>query len=124
MTKWDKLLIIFIIAASIIGIKVTANMATNEESMYLVIQLDGKEYKKLIIDSNTKYTTIPIKSDHGYNEVKIEGKKVWMENSDCRDKICEKLGIIEKPNETLVCIPHRLSVKLKTNNSDVDIVSY
>lgn len=126
MTKWDKLLIICIIIVSVAGIKISANKASNEDSLYLKIQVDGEIYKKLIIDENTEHLIIPINTPYGYNEVVVEGKSVWMLNSDCEDKVCEKFGIIKHSNETLICIPHRVSVSLESRDKkdDIDIVSY
>ena len=41
-----------------------------------------------------------------------------MEEADCPDGYCEEQGKINNRTQTIVCLPHKLVVKIKTENDD------
>lgn len=42
--------------------------------------------------------------------VVIKDKKVWIKDSVCPDKVCEHTGRISRPNETVTCLPSKITV--------------
>jgi hypothetical protein len=44
----------------------------------------------------------------------FDGKKVWVSDSDCPDKICEKTGKIG-PGGSIICVPNRMIIEFKTD---------
>ena len=42
-------------------------------------------------------------------------------DADCRDKICIKSGFISKPGQLSVCLPHKLMVEIKSNDTEKNI---
>ncbi|MBF8984323.1 NusG domain II-containing protein [Lutibacter sp. B2] len=124
MTKWDKLLIVVIVLCSVIGMMWTTKITSNSDHLYLIIEIDGEEYKKLSIDDGTKTKLIPVDTKYGHNLVKVEGEKVSMYESTCKNHLCIQMGTISKANQVIVCIPNRVSVKLVSNKSNIDVLSY
>ena len=78
--------------------------------------------------SNHKGTdTFTINTKYGYNIIEVRDNKIAVIDADCPDKIDVKMGFIEKPGETLVCLPHRLIVEIKGDYSEDEediILSY
>ena len=124
MTKWDKLLILVIILCSVMGMIWATKITSNVDHLYLIIEIDGKEYKKLSIDDGTKTKLIPVDTKYGHSVIKVEGKEVSMYESSCKDHLCEKIGPISKANQVIICIPNRVSVKLVSSKSNIDVISY
>lgn len=124
VTKWDKFLIIAVILFSISGSFFVKSISTNYDQMYLVIEIDGKEYKKISVDPSTPHKQISIDTDYGHNVIEIHGNGAAIVEADCRDQLCVKIGKITRANQTSICLPNRLSIKLVSNKSDVDVISY
>lgn len=51
--------------------------------------------------------------------VQIKGLKVRVKESDCPDKICVKTGWIDKPGQSIICLPHRIYLEIK-GGEDLD----
>lgn len=57
-------------------------------------------------------TTFVISNELGNNTLVIENGFVYITDADCPDKICEQIGTISKPGDTIVCLPHKLVVEI------------
>lgn len=53
---------------------------------------------------------IPIITEHGRNTLVIEGGYAYIKDADCPDRLCVHTGRISKTGESIVCLPHRVSV--------------
>lgn len=92
------------------------------ESTVAVIKVDGETYKEIKLTDNYN-NFIEINSKFGYNKIDISGKKVRIDEADCEDKLCRNMGEIEKPGQSLVCLPHRLIVYIE-GDTEYNYVSY
>lgn len=124
VTKWDKILIVSIVMFSMIGLFIVKEISVNSGNLYLVIEVEGKEYKKISLDANKEKELIEINSEEGHNLIEIEGSSVRIAEADCKDQLCVKMGWLDRANQISICLPNRVSIKLITNKSDVDIISY
>lgn len=126
MKKGDKIVILLIVIFAI-GLFVITNKRNIEnkrdQEKYLVITVDGKEYKKSKLD-DLKDQEIEIKTKYGKNIIKIENKKVNIIYSDCPDKLCVEMKSIEKSGDSLICLPNRLTVSIESKVNEVDVVLY
>ncbi len=124
LTKWDKIFIALIMIFSLCGIYFVKFMTFNDKNLYLIIQVDGKEYKKISIDASTPKQTITIDTSYGHNVIMIKGTNVKMIESDCKDQCCIKKGAINKVNQMIICLPNRISLQLVANHLNIDDISY
>lgn len=99
------------------------NSQKSYKNKYVEIELKGKLYKKLPLDNSTK-EQIKVQTDLGENVIEIANGKVRIIDADCKDKICIKDGAINKPGSVLVCLPHKLVVQIKGDNTESDTVSF
>lgn len=126
MTKWDKVLIAFIFMTSIVSIFYIKNIATNYGGKLLMIEVNGKEYKKITLNNNSK-DILEIKTQYGYNKIEIKGQKVRVIDADCPDKLDVKQGWVGNIGEVIVCLPNRLVIEIKgekDSKDEVDSTSY
>ncbi|MDR7857056.1 NusG domain II-containing protein [Tissierella sp.] len=126
MTKGDKILIIVIIAISLTSLGFIKNNAVGYMDKYISIQVDGKEYKKIIFDKSVIGKTIPIETEFGYNLVEIGDGTVRVIEASCPDELDVKQGSISAPGQIIVCLPNRLVIEIKGSSEvpGVDNISH
>lgn len=87
----------------------------------VIISVDGKEYEAVSLLKDNKIT---IESEQGRkNVIAIKDGKVYMEQANCPDKICMGQGEISKGNETIVCLPNRVFVQIKSQTQEIDTIA-
>lgn len=65
-----------------------------------------------------------IKIDDFINEVVIEKGSVYMKDANCKDLLCVKQGKITEGGQTIICLPHKLVVRIiSKEKSDIDAIS-
>ena len=126
MTKWDKVLIVFIAVISIASLFYVKNAATDQNQKYISVQVNGEEIKKIIFDKKLIGKTIAVETMFGYNLIEIGDEEVRVIEADCPDQIDVKQGYISKSNEMIVCLPNRLVIEIKGDfdDSEVDYMTH
>lgn len=122
MKKKDILLIIGVIAI-ILVLFIVNETINSKESSRVEVYVDNQLYRTIDINDNVEFK---IKGEHGYNIVKVHDKGVEIVEASCPDKVCVHTGFIDKPSQSIICIPNKVSIKIKTNeknNSNEDIIS-
>lgn len=77
---------------------------------------DGKVLKTVPLSENTEFI---IECDDGYNTVTIKDGAVMISAADCPDLVCVKTGAISGGAVPIVCLPHRLEIRV-VNGKGVD----
>lgn len=126
MKKLDKVLILtsLLIAAVLMGFNYfrSESIAKNSKELVAEINLKGKVYKNIVLSNEKQEFTI--KTGLGENIIKVHDKGIEIINASCHDHICEKTGFISRPGEIIVCLPNKLSIKIKGNSGeDIDGIS-
>ena len=123
MKKFDIALIVIFMVLSFIPqvIYTINNRRFNDE--YIEIKVDGKVYKTIDFKRLDKDETVDINTEKGFNEILVSKDGAKMIAADCRDLICIKEGLIDKPGETIVCLPHNVIITVKGSNQEVDIIA-
>ena len=66
-----------------------------------------------------KNGTYQIKEGENFNQIIIKDRNVSMEEADCPDKLCVKQGKISKSGETIICLPHKIVVKISSGGERI-----
>jgi hypothetical protein len=112
--KWDIIVIVVLLCVSFIPELIFGVfMKKNYSGTYAVITVEGKTYKKIPLSEHRGEEKINVKTKYGYNIIDIKDQSVSIIDADCKDKICIKEGIISKPGQNLVCLPHKVMVEVK-----------
>lgn len=111
MKKKDIILIAVILVIALFGY--AAIKMTQKDGKEVVITVDGKEVYQTPISKDQTYE-IPVKN--GVNIMQIKDGKVTMKEADCKDQICADHKAIEKSGETIVCLPHKVVIEIKSED--------
>jgi len=123
MTKYDKILIVFVVVISLFAMYIVKERASNYNKKYVEITVDGEEHSKYVLDNNID-KEIEVITDNGYNIIHIQNGQVLVEESDCNNQLCVRKGVIEEPGEIIVCLPHKVVVQITGSSEDLDSISY
>lgn len=88
------------------------------ENMQLQILVDGELVELYDYGSDDNFYK-EIVLDTG-NTVVIEGGQVYMKDADCPDGLCIKQGKISRASESIICLPHKLVIRLVDISADVE----
>lgn len=86
----------------------------------VIVEQDGKETARYALDENR---TVRIEGQGGYNLLVIEGGETWLSEADCPNLLCVKTGKIRYAGQSIVCLPHRLAVRIVGGASALDAVT-
>jgi hypothetical protein len=93
-------------------------MRVQQPGSVVIITVDSKEYGRYDLK---KDQMIPI---NDMNTVEIKDGKVRMIEADCPDKICVNHRVVEYNGESIVCLPNKVLVEVKSEeNSSLDAVT-
>jgi hypothetical protein len=86
----------------------------------VVISVNGEEYGRYPLDVDRE---IDVDTVYGHNTVVISASTVCVSDSDCPNLDCERFGRISRPSQTIMCLPHRMLIRI-TGDTDIDAVIY
>ncbi len=109
--------ILIIALAAVVFINVT-----KKEGAVVVVTIGGEVYKTLPLDEDTTLTIGDRQGD--YNVLEIKEGEVTMTEANCPDKICVAHRSIHYDHESIICLPHGVSVEIRDGEkSDVDMIA-
>ena len=113
MKLGDKILIGLIILAifSYFIYNYFDNKASGE--LIVIIKQNGKVIKQFKITDTMEYQETFKWQGHS-NTIKIKNNTVSIIESDCKDKLCIKQGEISRQGESIICLPNRFVVEIKS----------
>ena len=124
MTAADKFITVFLILISVAAMLFSSLFIVRSGGERVVISVNGENYASYNFSDIDEIKTVEIKTEFGSNTVKIDKNSVWVEKSDCPDKLDIKAGKISKTNQMIVCLPNRLIIEIKGGETKVDKVTY
>lgn len=110
----DIILIAILIAvtAVISGFLYLGNAGNDSKTLQLQILIDGKLTQTHDLCDELKTITL----DTG-NVVVIENGEAYMKEASCPDGLCMKQGHISKAGESIICLPHKVVLRIISNSS-------
>ena len=124
MKKKDIIIIVLALLCAL-ALWLVSQLALGTEASSVVVLMDGEEVlRKPLVISNTYEIA---QDDGSLNIIRVENGVVWMQEANCRDGLCIRQGKMKNGAKTLVCLPHKLGVKMDgdapiSDNSDLDII--
>ena len=112
LLKNDIVLLLVLVAAALILWPLLSH--SKEQGNYALVELDGAEYTRLDLNEDT---TLTVATDRGTNTIVVRNHEVSVESADCPDKICVNHSSISLTDEVIVCLPHKLVITIKSDNS-------
>ena len=106
----DVLIIIFVLCISVLLFSVALD---GNNPYRCVIEIDGAEYAVYNMAELGEEKIIEIDNEFGKNTIVLDRYGAKITHSDCPDASEVKSGKITESGQSLICLPHRLIVKLE-----------
>ena len=123
MKKWDLIIIIVLIILSLMPIRLLISSNNSGDLKRVIISVNGEEYESLDLKENLN-KIIKIEEGLEINEICINKGQVYMNHSNCTDKVGMRQGKISKIGESIVCLPNRVFIEIKGEEEGECILSY
>jgi len=107
------LLALFVAAAAVIWLA-----APSAGGHTVVIRAGGRVYGEYPLDADR---VVEIREDGHYNRIVIESGRVYMDDANCPDRLCVRMGGTDGTS-VIACVPNRVIVEYDAQ-SDLDAVS-
>lgn len=85
------------------------------EALYAVVQNTEGYRAVLPLDDDA---SVAVESDRGTNVIEVAGGCVRCAESDCSNQICVDTGWVSQVGQTIVCLPHELTVQVVADPDD------
>ncbi len=105
MKKLDFVVIGTLLAASFVPTVLLGSVDNSD----IVITVDSEVVKELQFGANGKHL---IERGGQFNVIEIEGDSIRVTDSNCVDKLCILQGPICDSGEMIICLPHKMQIKL------------
>ena len=117
LRPWDGIIVVILILLSFAPVLVFSLNRASSPTQEAVLSVDGKEIKTFDLSDNSQaYTYRYEDKDRDYNLIEVKGNRIRIKEADCGDQICVRRGWIEQSGETIVCLPHKLLIEVKSSD--------
>lgn len=86
----------------------------------VIVEQDGRETARYALSEDR---IVRIEGRGGYNLLVIRDGEVWLSEADCPNLLCVKTGKIRYAGQSIVCLPHKLAVRITGGASPLDAVT-
>lgn len=83
-----------------------------------VVRVDGEEMYRINLSAVREEYDIEITTEYGSNTVHVSPGSIAVTESNCPDKVCVRQGAISQSGVPIVCMPHKLSVRIEGSGID------
>ena len=81
---------------------------------------DGECIREIDLSRVTEPYSFSVESPYGVNEVRVEPGRISVTDSDCPDRICISTGWVSRAGMPIVCLPHRLVIRISGGEPELD----
>lgn len=124
LKRTDLMLVlaVLIIAGILLAVQSSVFTAASTDNPYAIITINNEIYKKIKLTAEAQI--VEVRTDHGYDILKIHDYGIEVVESDCPDKVCFTFGFIRRPHQTIICLPLRMRIEIQAGpaepQSDID----
>lgn len=110
-----------IVALLLIGLLFFFSFSKGKSGDYVVITVNQTEFGTYPL---SKDDVIQIDTGDALNVLTVQDGEAKMTEADCPDKLCVHQKAISHDRETIVCLPHKVVVTVKSSeDSDLDAIA-
>ena len=102
------------VALLLIALSVFLLTSRSEGTVVQIIQ-DGTVLQEIDLSRVREPYSFEVEApDGGVNRIEVEPGRIRVSDADCPDKICMSQGWLSDQSVPIVCLPHRLIIKLRS----------
>ena len=79
------------------------------------IYVDGEVVRTVSLDEDDSFD---VRTEYGVNRVRVEDGKICVEDADCPDRTCVKMGWRSDGVVPIACLPHHLVIRVEGASAD------
>lgn len=117
----DIVLVMAVVAVSVFLIIQSAAGAGDGADLEVSISVNGKVVQVLPLVGENRQLTV--EGYRGTSYIEIGGGRVRMEDSACPDKLCVRTGWISRAGDSIVCLPNRVVIEIRSSEGGPDVVN-
>ena len=118
-SKNDIILISVILVAALIFLAVfTLN---KQEGSAVTVKIDGVDSDIYELNKDISVDIVTGENDEFINTLVIADGKAYIVNANCPDKICEGHRPVSYTGETIVCLPHKVTIEITAAKTDIEL---
>lgn len=127
-TTGDKILIGTLIILSIFAfVLISSNSLTYAASNYAVIEVNGVTIERVPFEKEEQLREFEFNFGDEMGVLEIQNGRVRMQKMNstiCPEGICSDIGWIDKPYQTIVCLPNKIVITVESSeDSGVDFIT-
>ena len=104
---------IVLLAVALIVLSAVLLSSRGSGTVVQVIQ-DGTVLREIDLSKVKEPYSFTVEApDGGSNRIEVEPGRIRVADADCPDKICISQGWLSDQNVPIVCLPHRLIIKIR-----------
>jgi hypothetical protein len=108
----DIVLVVLIVAASVATMVMVSSANAGEKGSLAIIEVNGKPVKRIALGKGQPDREFKIHGFSGWNVVEVKDGRIRISDADCRDKVCIGMGWIDAQGRSIVCLPHRVVIRV------------
>lgn len=113
--KFDIIIIIGLILMAVIS-RIVIGVIYESDGAFVEVTVDGKIKDVYPLDEEGEYC---IAVEDFVNTIQIRDGEVYMKDANCPDKLCVKQGKISKDGQSIICLPHKMVVRVVSKQEDI-----
>ena len=118
MKKRTLFLFLLIVIPSVIVL--ISQILFMDKGETVVVTVDGRQVMEFPLSEDRE---ADIYGYEGINKLVIRDGSAFIESADCPDKLCVSQGSIDSNGESIVCLPHRVVIKIiGGSKTDTDLI--
>lgn len=126
MRKADNCLIVGVLLAAalsaMIYYRVTLLRTDTAVDTRAVIKIRGRIVRTIDLLKDGKHAVYQVQGSIGRALVELDGNRVRMREAPCPDRTCILQGWIERPGESVICLPNLVEIRIE-GGSGLDAVT-
>lgn len=107
--KGDLIILIIIVLAIILYFLFNYNIQGDS----VIIEVDNKFYKEIVLNNSVEKELVINFNNNKYIKLCYNKDGIYVKETSCPDKICQKTGKINKSNQSIVCLPNKTIIYIK-----------
>ncbi len=120
MRKADNCLIVGVLLAAalsaMIYYRVTLLRTATAVDTRAVIKVRGRIVRTIDLLKDGKQSVYQVQGSIGHAHLEVDGSRVRMREAPCPDRTCILQGWIERPGESIVCLPNLVEIRIEGGN--------
>ena len=119
--RWDIIIIGLLLIISFLPyIWIKNFMGHDVRELYAYITVEGEPIKEIPLTGQVSRKEFLIETKYGKNLVIVENESIAVTQSDCSDHVCEMFGFINRPHQSISCLPHKLYIGINGTIKQTD----